>query len=305
MKLATTSALLLLLAAPLFSVAACGDSGTNPDQTCEPGTEIFCKCRGGFKGTRTCLDDGQSFGECTTEDGPCPTIDDTSSSSSAMMNCDPGVTVFCQCTDGSDGTKTCDDAGQGFSDCENAAGTCGGVPADKLLYDACTSSAECVTGLCDHGFCSRDCGNWTECVDEANERYGDCVRLDNMTKQICAPYCIAQTDCTAYGASSLCGGAVALDDPTIAFAVCANWGTAVTGIAYGTPCDFVDGQEQVLFAGGTVVTMDCDLGLAGQQNVCLFGECSKGCYESNECPQMDCTSDGTNAGCCASDPQCN
>ena len=166
---------------------ACGEESQT---LCEPGTEVFCKCRCGFEGTKTCGEDGASFGECTTAEGTCPEIPDTTSSTG-----DTGST-----TSGSGGGGT---------------GTLG-------LYEACTDGSECQSGTCE-GFCTRTCASWEECTVDAEMLYGDCVVLAGGTKQVCAPYCASPTDCP-YGPEVQCGGATALDDPMIYFGACAPWG---------------------------------------------------------------------------------
>lgn len=281
---------------------ACGD-GETQETLCEPGTEVFCKCRGGYEGTKTCSEDGQTFGECTTAEGACPEIPDTTSSSSDSQLCTPGEEVFCTCDNGDDGSKVCSDDGQSYGDCTTAEGACGAGSGDKLLYEPCTDGSECQTGTCDSGYCTRECASFQECGDDANMIYGDCVALDGGAKQLCAPYCLAQSDCTAYGPEVQCGGATALDDPTLGFAACAAWGDAVAGYPAGTLCDEVEGT--VLVLGEYVVDGSCSLGLEGVQNVCLFSECAKGCYEATDCPMLDCTSDGSVPGCCESEPDCN
>jgi hypothetical protein len=283
--------------------AACGDSSETSDALCNPGDEVFCKCRGGFEGTKTCLDDGQSFGECTTPDGDCPEIPETTTSTGSTTSlCTPGEEIFCSCDDGTEGSKACSADGESYGDCTTANGPCGAGTGDALLFDQCTDGSECSTGTCVAGYCTRECASYQDCVDEPNMIFGDCVRFDAQT-QLCAPYCTNQEGCSALGPAIQCGGTAALDDPQLSLAVCGDWGGMAKGYPYGTPCDATTGE--ILFLGDNLLVSDCDLGLAGAQNVCLFGECSKGCYEPADCPQMDCTSDGMAPGCCESEPDCN
>ena len=191
----TLSALLALCALAL-APASCGDATS--DTLCEPGTEVFCKCRGGFEGTKTCNAEGSGVGECTTADGPCPEIPDTTSATTS------GVTT-------------------------GAGG--GGTGGTKELFEGCADGSECVSGTCE-GFCTQACTDFNDCPDT-----GDCVKYDGGQKQVCAPYCTNQDDCAIYGEAVACGGAVALDDPMFTFAACATWGAELGGMPYGTLCE--------------------------------------------------------------------
>ncbi|MBK6520419.1 MAG: hypothetical protein IPM79_14490 [Polyangiaceae bacterium] len=287
------------LAALGLGFVACGDSSTTAG-ACEPGTEVFCKCRGGFEGTKTCLDDGNSFGECTTPEGSCPEIPDTTSSTGPTQICIPDEEVPCTCDEtGDPGNKTCASDGLSFGDCTTVDGPCGSsTTGDKLLYDACATGSECQTGVCDGGYCTRSCEDYTVCYIEADELYGDCIQLEGGAKQQCAPYCIDQSACAAYGADSLCGGANALDDPSLGFAACASWGDDVQGMPAGTLCDSETGEVFYLF---DLAIMPCDIGLEGIETICLFGECSEGCEENADCPNFDCH---PTLPCCESNANC-
>lgn len=290
----------LALSGVAVSFVACGDSGE--DTLCNPGTEVFCLCRGGqVQGTQTCSDDGMSLGECTTPDGTCPTIEDPSTSTSSGI-CTPTEVIACTCDDGTDGTKTCNDDGQSFTDCTTPMGVCGSGMGTKLLFEACADGGECTTGVCKGGYCTRSCTTYQDCLDPDHMIGGDCVPLGG--ENTCAPYCIGQDDCAGYGPNTVCGGATALDDPNIFFAACGEWGDAVGGMPYGTLCD--ENTGEVLYVDQLIV-MECDLGL-GTQDVCTFGVCSKGCYEDADCPTStagECSSVNGVIGCCASDPECN
>ena len=279
----------------------CGDSGQ--DTLCTPGTEVFCRCRGGqLSGTQTCAEDGMSLGECTTPEGTCPTVDpSTTTTGSASGICTPGEEIICACEDGTQGSKLCSDDGQSFGDCTTPTGPCGsGMTGTKLLYETCADGTECATGVCSSGYCTRSCETYVDCVDEPNMRFGDCIVLGG--EQLCAPYCTNQGDCASFGPNNVCGGAVALDDPQLSFAACADWGADAIGIPEGTPCDTNTGE--VLYLGQNVIMMDCDLGLA-VETVCSFDVCTKGCYENSDCPNADCSSNGSVIGCCTSSPTCN
>jgi len=280
-----------------FTLLACGDSGE--EGLCTPAEEIFCKCRGGVEdGTKTCNDDGNSFGPCISADGECEEIE-TSTSSGDPQNCEPDSVDPCTCDDGMTmGETTCEPDGSGFGPCLvdgsecAAAGTLG-------FFEVCSAANDCQSGICD-GFCTRACADYTECQESA-EVFGDCVSFDGGSKK-CAPYCFAQEDCAAYGAESYCSG---VEDPTFIFAACGPW-AAPSGMPYGTLCDF---DPPTLLVGDPqnpqTIGGDCHLGLAGVQNVCVFGECSKACYENQDCPNSDCSSDGSTPGCCISEADCD
>jgi len=283
------------------ALVSCGDSTS--ETLCEAGTEVFCKCRGGFDGTKTCLDDGLTFGECTTAEGPCPEIEETTSSGTTQI-CTPDEDVTCSCDNGDEGMKSCASDGLSFSDCMTASGACGTTTVgDKLLFEACAAGGECNTGVCDSGYCTRSCESFEECADPANEIVGECIRFSAGAKQNCAPFCFDQPECQAYGETILCGGAVALDDDTFAFAACAEWGAEAVGFKIGTPCDSETGE--LLYYGENLVEMECHVGLAGVQDVCTFGECTKGCFEDQDCPLTDCSSNGSVIGCCVSESDCD
>lgn len=286
-------------AAASLAFAACGND--TAETLCEPGTEVFCKCRGGFDGTKTCGPDGNSFGECATPDGACPEIEETTTTDGMMTICIPDEDTACSCDNGDEGTKTCASDGLSFGDCMTANGACGTtIIGDKLLYATCSDASECSTGVCDGGYCTRTCETFEVCYDEENQLYGDCVQIPSGRQ--CAPYCFQQSDCAGFGAESLCGGAADPDFPEYTFAVCANWGDSVSGMPYGTLCDSDTGE--LFYLGDNIVVMPCDIGLPGVQSVCFLGECSKVCEDSTDCPEMDCTVEG-DIGCCESDPDCN
>lgn len=299
----------VLGAAATFGLAitfvACGDSGTEPE--CEPGLEVFCKCRGGVPGTKTCLDDGFSYGECATTEGPCPEIPDTTSSGPTMI-CTPDEEQTCSCDTGEEGTKLCSSDGLSFGDCTTASGPCGStMTGTKLLYETCAAGGECLTGVCEGGYCTRSCEDFTVCIDADNDIFnGDCIVLEGGAKQLCAPYCIEQGECAVFGVDSVCGGALTLDEPEpgihYSFAACANWGEDVIGLPYGTLCD-ENGDVSYL---DSIVNMPCDIGLEGAQTICAFSECSQGCEEDADCPSFDCAvNESLGFGCCLiDDPQC-
>lgn len=286
----------LLSVAVGFSFAACeGETET----LCTPAEEIYCNCQGTRDpGTKTCADDGNSFGACVGPDGECEEVS-TSTSTGDPTECEPDDVQPCTCDDGTTmGETTCESDGSGFGPCLvdgsecAAAGTLG-------FFEACTADNQCLSGVC-RGFCTRECADYTEC-HESDEVFGDCVDFGTGTKH-CAPYCFAQADCDPYG-EVWCSG---VDDPTYIFAACGPFNPP-EGMPYTTVCDEVEGS---ILAGDPnnpeVVMADCHLGLAGVQNICVFGECSKGCYENIDCPQSDCSqTDGTVPGCCLSEADCS
>jgi hypothetical protein len=77
-KLKTTTMRLLLAfvamscAGILLAVSCSSDPAQ--ETLCNPGDNIFCRCRGGMSGTKTCLPDGQSFGPCESALGQCDEI---------------------------------------------------------------------------------------------------------------------------------------------------------------------------------------------------------------------------------------
>lgn len=226
-----------------------------PDTLCTPGENIFCKCRGGAEGTKTCQPDGNSFDACVSDVGTCNEVPTTTSN----------VT-----TGGTTTTST------------GATSSSTGGGGTNPLFTACTSGSECKSGDCRNHYCTLDCGNYLDCVD--GNITGDCVRFAAGTIQICAPYCGTQSDCTQYGAMSACGGAKALDNPTITFAVCGDWGTDLGPMPTGSTCS---------------TDPDCNLGLTGTETVCIFQQCEKGCFMQSDCPGNKlCSSGNGTPGTC-------
>lgn len=169
----TARAAVSLLAALLAALAmfACNPSGDD-ELLCEPGENIFCRCRAGQAGTKMCRADGRGFDECVGMDGVCE------ESYGGMPSDDPSG-------DGNHGS------------------------GKKKLLEACDKSNECDSGLCSMGYCTAECASWQECTDEGAEVYADCVNVGPL--QQCVPYCGSQTDCEEYGGQSHCGYAQAVD----------------------------------------------------------------------------------------------
>ncbi|MBM4358869.1 MAG: lamin tail domain-containing protein [Deltaproteobacteria bacterium] len=73
----------------LFAVTCGGPKTAQP--ICTPGTEIFCRCRGGTPGTKLCNDEGNGFGECRLADGECTEIPEVTTTEEASTGV--GVTT--------------------------------------------------------------------------------------------------------------------------------------------------------------------------------------------------------------------
>jgi hypothetical protein len=299
---------LLVGSAAALAFAACGSEETTGGSACDPGEEIFCRCRGGIEGTKTCQDDGQTFGECLTLDGACPEIPDDASSGpggddgdeddGAPPVCFPYDEVPCTCDDGSNGVQVCDPSGDALGVCSAAGAPCAdeggatGVTSSSAsggggtgpLLTPCTDASECASGACLMGMCTKECGNWQDCVD--GETQGECARFAGGSIQLCAPYCTEQNQCVeAYGDESRCGYGVAPDDPGFAFLVCGDWGADLEVPPLGTSC-----AEDV----------ECHLNLAGVERICIFESCEEGCHVADDCPEdrPTCSSDGSVPGTC-------
>src|SRR5689334_14780446 len=65
----------LLVALGFMAMHCGGSTRTNPTDLCNAGAKVDCEC-GRIKGTRTCADDGASYGACSCEAvSGNPTID--------------------------------------------------------------------------------------------------------------------------------------------------------------------------------------------------------------------------------------
>lgn len=280
-----------------LGLAACGDSAE--EMLCTPAEEIYCNCQGTREpGTKTCLDDGMSFGPCVGPDGECEEVSSSTSTGGDPQECEPDSVEPCTCDDGTTmGETTCEADGSGFGPCLVDGGEC--AAAGTLgFFEVCAAANECLSGDC-QGFCTRECTDYNDC-QESETLFGDCVDFGSGTKH-CAPYCLGQEDCAPYGQTAICSG---VEDPTWIFAACGPF-EAPQGMPYGTLCE--PDPPQLLVGNPDdpqIEAGDCHLGLAGVQNVCVFGECSKACYEDIDCPANDCSSDGMTPGCCLSDPDC-
>jgi hypothetical protein len=238
------------LAMSVAALALAGSCTSKPAQEtmCNPGDNIFCRCRGGSAGTKLCLADGQSFGQCESVWGSCDEI-----------------------PQGGNGTG----AGSG------AGGEAPPPPPGELL-GTCSSNEDCGGGemVCPMGYCTKPCTSYQDCVPPAPATPGDCVQLEGGP--ICMPYCIEQSDCAAFGPDSVCSFTdQALPvPPGCNIVVCANWGQpALPPIGYPFP----NGDQCSCYYACDSDSM-CNLGLQNTSRVCQAGACVEGCHETSDCP---------------------
>lgn len=262
MRFLSTLAMVVLASTSLF--AACkgggsgGSGGGTPTITCDPGEEIFCRCPGGDPGTKTCNPDGHSFDDCITRSGSCPDISSSSSSSSGGGTGGFGGTGGTGGMTGGGGTGGTGGALGGYLD------PCGG------------SDADCQSGMCRYGYCTKECAKYDECTLGV----GECISF--MGEQICMPVCTDTGDCLAtYANPSACGYTTAVDGTPVT--TCSDWLTSLEVPPEGTNCD---------------EDLGCHLGNDGVQSVCAFGACTKGCYGQSDCPTNTSCSSSTNLGHC-------
>lgn len=229
------------------SMAATSCAKDNPVQTlCDPGSEVFCRCRGGDESsTKTCNADGTGFGECFCEGSS------SGSGSGGGQDVPPG-----------DGPK----------------------PNPGELLAACTSDTECETGHCPMGFCTKGCATYEDCAPPEPAEPGDCISFSGVdlgSAGICVPYCLEQSDCADYGQNSKCS--FTTDSlPAYEIVVCADW-PDVTLPPDGYPPDGLvclddivcnlgaNGTERVCDAGG-----DCAAGCNDEPDCPMGVTCSNG-----------------------------
>lgn len=256
-----SAAALTALGLGLFA-GACGDNGGSvPEKICEPGENIFCRCPGGDAGTKTCKDDGTSFESCVTRTGPCPAIGNGGDGGSGATGATGG-------TGGSGAT-----GGAGGS---TGGSTGGGGATGSPLYTACADSAECESGDCRFGYCTQGCAKYDDCILGK----GECVPVDGVL--VCTPDCQLTSECLdKYGEPSECGFAEAVDG--FGVTTCADWLANLKLPPDGSDC---------------TDDPDCNLGNEGQQWVCSFNACTKGCYQASDCPAGKTCSSSGNLGNC-------
>jgi hypothetical protein len=239
-----------LLAMSAGALAVAGSCTSTPAQEtlCNPGDNVFCRCRGGDPGTKPCQADGQSFGQCESAWGSCDEI-----------------------PQGGNGTG----AGSG------AGGEAPPPPPGELL-GTCSSDEDCggAPMICPMGYCTKPCSSYEECVPPAPAAPGDCVQLGGGP--ICMPYCIEQGDCAAFGADSVCSW-TDQSLPGCSIVVCANWGPpAFPPDGYPYP-----GSDQCSCYESCDSDTMCNLGLPSTSRVCHAGACVEGCcHQASDCPSM-------------------
>jgi hypothetical protein len=221
--------------------------------------------------------------------------------------CEPGENIFCRCPGGDAGTKQCNEAGDGFGECEYCEsredvgsgyggfdptgagpgpGVGGGAPSSGTgvtgldLLRPCLASSECTSGLCSNNYCTIECTRPSECPYPEAE----CVPWEGSA--ICMPACTTAGDCEIYGAPpSLCGYAPAIDNWSVT--VCAAWGGAHELLPEGSDCPPLDHEA-------------CNLGYTRREVVCApEGVCAVGCFKESDCPDgTSCSSTGDELGDC-------
>lgn len=240
-----------------IAVASCSGNDGEAATLCVPGENIFCRCRGGAAGTKLCLDDGESFGECETLSGACTELSSTGSGN------------------GGDGGSQLPGGGNEPP------------PNPGELLASCERDADCESGHCPMGFCTKGCDDFEQCAPPEPAAPGDCVTVPGASiggqPGVCVPYCLEQAGCEAYGPNSLCSYT---EDslPAFGVVVCADWGDTILLPPDGYP-------EGDLICTDDVV---CNLGLDGTERICADGDCGDGCNDGADCPDgVMCNQAGT------------
>ena len=160
------------LGATTLLFMACGTDPAPTESICDPGSNVFCRCRGSREsGTKRCNDAGDGFGPCENSYGECDEVEGTGTGGSSGVG---------------PGTGGTPDPGELLAPCN--------VEMDQL----------CDEGLvCEHGYCTKPCESYEECLP-----LGDCVDLDGKGGR-CAPLCVEQADCEIYGSAVACGASCA------------------------------------------------------------------------------------------------
>jgi hypothetical protein len=227
-----------------LAFSACSDDQAL-ETLCEPGTEIFCRCRGGKAGTKQCQPDGQSFGQCYAPDGPCPEVPTSTSSTGSgggatgsmllepclqHTECQSGLCRMGYCTKDCGSYVECYDEEAGyFGDCvpiESVAQQC--VPycteqADCEIYGAASG---CGWAQTTDAMYFPVCADWpgepplppvgTECFYDWDCNLGHlgrervCVEVDGSGVGMCMAGCHSPEDCPgavncSAGSPGVCG----------------------------------------------------------------------------------------------------
>lgn len=260
------AALGLLFAAFAAGPGACSSGAEAPATSanlCEPGENIFCRCTGGAAGTKTCKSDGQGFEACVGRDGACT---------------EPGTTTSTDPTTGTD-TPSGGAGGLGQGGAGQGGTGQGGGNAKADYLAPCAHDADCASGKCPMGYCTKDCAKPEECkVDGV--WVADCIAFADV--QVCMPICLGAGDCALYGYPSDCGFTHSVDG--VPDTVCADWGPDLAMPPNGTTC-FGDA--------------DCNLGHLSTQRICVYQKCGDGCHGPDDCPQgQGCSGSAGTPGTC-------
>ncbi|MCA9623689.1 MAG: hypothetical protein KC731_31925 [Myxococcales bacterium] len=202
------------LGATTLLFMACGTDPAPTESICDPGSNVFCRCRGSREsGTKRCNDAGDGFGPCENSYGECDEVEGTGTGGSSGVG---------------PGTGGTPDPGELLAPCN--------VEMDQL----------CDEGLvCEHGYCTKPCESYEECLP-----LGDCVDLDGKGGR-CAPLCVEQADCEIYGSAVACGFTDAALPP-FDVVVCADWGDSLALPPDGYACSS-DTQCNLGFEGTELV----------------------------------------------------
>jgi hypothetical protein len=228
---------------------------------------------------------------------------------SAEKVCEPGENIFCRCSGGEAGTKTCKGDGLSFEACVTRSGACptpgtggsgatgatggtggsgatgatggssggvGGATTGLPLFAACGDNAECESMDCRFGFCTQGCAKYDDCVLGK----GECVPVKGVL--VCTPDCQLTSFCEGkYGVPSACGFAQAVDG--FGVTTCADWEDLLQLPPDGSDC----ANDE-----------DCNLGNLGKAWVCSFNACTSGCYVAGDCAAPKTCSSSGNLGKC-------
>jgi hypothetical protein len=146
-----------LLLSALFLVAiGCPRNAAGPHTMCDPGTEIFCRCKGGSPGTKMCGAEGTFFGECRMADGTCseiaPVTEGDEPTPSGGGSCDHDA-----CDTGAALSSSCDSCAATV--CDSDPFCCDEAPGEQGSWDQqCVKEAKSACGMCGGGSPSASSG---------------------------------------------------------------------------------------------------------------------------------------------------